>query len=523
MAYLFKRTLSLALFFYSLLCVTGLTASADAIVPPAVVRSSLLEIQEFLKSSRPYVGEGAQYGHHFLIEVSPEVAENKLWQMKVVNESSTLQISSVALQGGLSLTQWTTLVGQIFQAHSWMPLGLMIQQNILASPESSKAEIASVEANTLSFLKDRLAPKSGGIWDAARAIFDPADPHAQSETISRVYLKSVGPLFGDALERRSNDRADIVNRVGILAVKLETVFNDMLNERLETIRQFQDAQKTVSKFKQTSGTVSDLVRLVEANDREGVAKLMESSLSWDLFTPMENRIYRQFIEAIRHPNKSDSVYLLRGTSLKLDPAPEALGLMSKLFKLPKFQSLTVNEVFAGYREDWASTAVNRKTDIPFPSFFNLGENHSHSSSSIDGHPSAMLSTSAAAPVVTKFAKGSKVMMRVDARRVYPNYESMMYFEREVLIPFFVFPDEIEGELVKDEVSKKPVIQRIKDKTINLEATEFLKKNMARDVQALPYIISIWEKTFQHFFPASMAVSPSRPNSVRQCLRFYSGQ
>lgn len=498
-------------------------ADASVIVPASSIQSSLAQIQEFLYASKPFVGEGEKFGGQFVIEISDRIPEQTLWKIRITESNSTMQISADALRNGLSLEAWTTLVSQIHAAHSWMPLSLMIHQQVLTSPGSSAVEIASVEANALNLLKERLAPESGGLRDATRAIFDPTDRHARSHIFFAVYLKSVGPLFGDSLDRRSDDVKDLLNRVKALAQKLEVVHSQMLKSKLELIESFKQTQKTVSKFKQTSASVSELVSLVEKNDREGVARVLEASLPWDQFTTMETKIYRQFVEAIRRPNKQNSIYLLRGTNPKLDPAPESLGLMSKLFKNPPFQTKTVNEVFAGYREDWASTAVNRRTDIPFPSFFNLGENHSHSSASKDGHPSALVSTSASAPVVTKFAKGSKVMMRLDARRIYPNYESMMYFEREVLVPFFVFPDEIEGELVRDPATKKAFIQRAKDKTVNAEATEFLKTNMAKDALALPYIISIWEKSFQQFFPASTSVESRRVISASQCVGFYAGQ
>lgn len=504
-----------------LLVLFSFSLNAAAIIAPDVLQTSLTEIQTFLQQSKPFQGEGAQFGQQFLIEISTEIPAERIWQMKVTEPASTMVISATALKKGLTLEQWTHLVSHIYAAHYWMPLSLMIQQQVFTLPNASPAERASIEANALNLLKEHLEPKGGGIWDASKAIFDPADRHSKSHTLFRVYLKSIGLIFGDTLERRSDDVKDIYARTEVLAAKLEVVLDQMLKEKLQLIQVFNQTQKTPSSFKRTSGTVSELVKLVEKNDREGVAKLLEASLPWDQFTSMETEIYRQFVESIRRPNKQNSVYLLRGTNPNLDPTPEDLGLMSKLFKAPKFQSATVNEVFAGYREDWASTAVNRKTDIPFPSFFNLGENHSHSSASIDGHPSALVSTSASAPVVTKFAKGSKVMMRIDARRIYPNYESMMYFEREVLIPFFVFPDEIEGELVKDEATKKAFIRRAKDQSVNVDATNFLKTHMAKDALALPYIINIWEKSYQQFFPTSTNTVASGASSARnQCLGFY---
>lgn len=498
-------------------------AHASAVVPADVVQSSLAQIQEFLKASETFVGDGEKFGGQFIIEVSERVSEEKLWQIKIAESNSTMQISAAALKKGLSLEVWTALVSQIHAAHNWMPLILMIHQHVLMSPGSSAVEVASIEANALNLLKERLAPGSGDLWNATRAVFDPNDRHSMSYIFFAVYLKSIGPLFGDALERRSDDIKDLSSRVESIAQKLEVVFNQMLKSKLELIESFMQTQRTASKFKHTSESVSELVSRVEKNDREGVAKLLESSLPWDQFTTMETKIYRQFIEAIRRPNKQNSVYLLRGTNPKLDPTPENLGLMSKLFKNPPFQAKTVNEVFAGYREDWANTVVDRRTDIPFPSFFNLGENHSHSSASKDGHPSALVSTSASAPVVTKFAKGSKVMVRVDARRIYPNYESMMYFEREVLVPFFVFPDEIEGELVKDPVTKKMFIKRASNNTVNAEATEFLRINMEKDALALPYIIRIWEKSFQLFFPELTAVVPRKVISPSQCVGFYTSR
>lgn len=63
------------LFLSILLVLFSFSLNAAVIIPPEVLQSSLAEIQNFLQESKPFQGEGAQFGDQFLIEI---------WQMKLL-------------------------------------------------------------------------------------------------------------------------------------------------------------------------------------------------------------------------------------------------------------------------------------------------------------------------------------------------------------------------------------------------------------------------------------------------------
>tara|TARA_B110001454_G_C12723212_1_gene435879 strand:+ start:23492 stop:25042 length:1551 start_codon:yes stop_codon:yes gene_type:complete len=488
-----------------------LISGSDAITFISKIKTELDAVSEF----NP---DGIKYGNEFTLEISNDVSESTLWQVKANEQYITFMVSEAALKNGMSLERWLQLYAYIYAAHSWRPMRLMNQQQVLADPNASPAEKYSLEINSLNLLKELHTATEDSVWGYTRAISMPEDRHSKSYKMGAYLFLSVANALKVPIVM-GTPTAELREPMNTLAKTLGAVLNEMIETKKAVVQQFVNDQNKVSRFQKSSVKVSDLLDHVRRNDRKGAAQMLESSLPWDLFTAAEMRLYTEFIESIRHPNWDDSIYLLRGTNAALDPNPEADGLSSKLFKLDRHQNLSVNEVFTKYREEWGLTAVNRRNDIPFPSFFNFGENHSHSSASKDGFPSGLISTSLSAPVVSKFAKGSKVMIRVDSRRMYPNFESMMYFEREVLIPFFVFPDEVEGLLVKDPTTKKSAIIRTKDQSINVRATDFLIKNMAKDALAEVYNREVWKKAYQSLFPKSFPELTSGAK-LNQCIGFY---
>jgi hypothetical protein len=482
------------------------------------MKTALAEIDKALIAATPYEGQGKQYAGDFVVEVSNEVSDQELWKIKIDEENVRFLISEAAIKNGISLERWVLMYSHIFTAYSWMPIRLINQKEILLRPSSTLVEKQALEASFLNLVKVRFADHRDNNWDIAKALIDPEDRFAEDYIIKSAFFKSIAPVLGEDLNILGMDGKAATERVSVVAKKFAPVINGMLEPRVKLIEQYTASQNVISKYKLSSATVNQMTELVSKNDRAGVAKILEASLPWDLFTASETSLYQDMIQAIRFPDASKMIYLLRGTNPTLDPTPETLGLEPKLFKLPRFEEMSVNEAFAGVRNEWGYTAVNRQDDIPFPSFFNFGENHSQSSSKKDGYPSVMISTSASGPVVSKFAKGSKVMIKIDSRRVYPNYESMMYHEREVLIPLFVFPDEIAGVLQKDPVTKKNVVVRPMDQSVNTEATEFYLKNMAREAVAQNYIREIWKVGYENLFPKTLKKSTA--SGTNSCLSVY---
>jgi hypothetical protein len=199
--------------------------------------------------------------------------------------------------------------------------------------------------------------------------------------------------------------------------------------------------------KSAESSVEKLDALVLKNDREGVARLIESFLPWPDMGAIETGMWLNWIEAIRHPRADKSVLAFRGIEgdekyLK-SPKDEKMALISTLLSrnqgnyTRRLRSLKTMRLRFGISNIWG----RKKPISPLegtPKLLSMMSNHSAVPT---GSP--FLSFTPNLEVAANFAQGGSVIVaKIDQRRLLPNISSRVKSEAEMFVPLIVFPDEI---------------------------------------------------------------------------------
>lgn len=487
-----------------LLCSTGgFAQDADAPLTPDQLKTSLASIQAVMKEMKPYEGSGPVYAAQIALGFEPSLPDDRPWMIRLSDAERRVVISDARLSRSLTAREWTSIFAVIYESAYTGPFRALERQELQKELQDPlrRSEAAGLDANFLNRLRSHLLH---GDSDIARFLGGSLRGEKSTQLLGAYVLSMAAAFHIDISGISPQNGGDQKGASELRQVmeRISKLLGEEIEERKQASELFKAAQDRPLHRRGTS--LHDLMARLQANDREAVARILESDLPWEKFTGAELRHHRRWIEAIRHPSLEKSVYVLRGTNPARDPQPERQGLLSKLLKTGLKNNMTVTELFEGYRKEWISQTTNRKTDLPFPQFGNLAENHSFSSNETATLPSSYISTTTSAPVISKFSKGSNIMIRIDARRVQPNYETMMAYEREVLLPLLVFPDEIMG-LVETDADKKRVVRREADSSVNQEATDFFKSHMAKDEKAGDDLFDLWRKTTADFFPTARGV------------------
>jgi hypothetical protein len=222
-----------------------------------------------------------------------------------------------------------------------------------------------------------------------------------------------------------------------------------------------EAQRVWSQVRKQNADTSELKRvqeegpekldaLVKANDRTGVARLLELYLPWSEMSPIENGLWKNWVEAIRHPNANDSIILYRGIGLgeplietrnSQGPRSGRAMLSTLLTKnqgnyTRRLRSLTTMRYRLGFRKNSKSTDVKSPLENA-PKMTSIMINHSR-----DPVGSPFLSFSTKANVAYGFGEREVLAVKMDRRRILPNIASTLKHELEMLVPLIVFPDEV---------------------------------------------------------------------------------
>jgi|GEM_PF-3776758 hypothetical protein len=208
----------------------------------------------------------------------------------------------------------------------------------------------------------------------------------------------------------------------------------------------------------------DLNLMIAQNDRKGVADFLENSIKWHEMEPTQAGVWKSWIEAIRKPAGEDGVVLFRGHSGNQIP----LNDNERPYILS--QALTVGEESFNQRGAMLSGALKKHYDNPdiqnptyAYSFYDLLK--MHYSWTRFSTPSPVISTSSL-KVAREFLNGrlekadymGLSSIKVNPDRAFPNvinpWKDGKMIEEEILIPFFVFPDEVvhtvQGKLGKSD-------------------------------------------------------------------------
>jgi len=238
----------------------------------------------------------------------------------------------------------------------------------------------------------------------------------------------------------------------------------------QQIQQYRDEAPARNKIVQTAS----LAEMVKANDREGVARVMEKLLPWAFMEPTETYFWSEFVDSIRHPNYKNAPILFRGmdSEEKLQGLYEANGtlvgggLFSKslaadpgfqLFKLKNlpetFETFGTHGVYKSKRtrplarphtltkmmvnhaiNPEGSPFISLTYDLRTAYVFSKGKNLTvDSADELEKKRQAYLKSSQAGGVAT---------IRVDPRRLLVNSLSLHDAELEVLASMLIFPDEV---------------------------------------------------------------------------------
>lgn len=201
--------------------------------------------------------------------------------------------------------------------------------------------------------------------------------------------------------------------------------------------------------------------LVKANDREGVARLLEAFIPLNIMEPVERGLWQDWIEAIRRPQAENARLLFRGLDAQNDRPQTVVdsqgreigqGYLSTLLNRNQGNFTRRLRSVVGMRYRFQNPNLVSTTPVASPPLISsMMRNHA-----LDPIGSPMMSFTTSLDVAARFSQnGGLAAVKVDSRRVLPNIVSIFKNELELLVPLIIFPDEVihavQGE--KSEIRK----------------------------------------------------------------------
>lgn len=210
-----------------------------------------------------------------------------------------------------------------------------------------------------------------------------------------------------------------------------------------------------------------LEKLIAANDRAGVRKLIDLYLPWQDMDSVETKAWKQWLEAIEHPKvDANTPILFRGLGAEDTLYPAKNGgsyLMSPMLTKNQGNFTRRLRSYRAKRDIIGSTlGYDGKLTAgdPYPNLTGMMITHAREPK---GTPFLSFSNF---DVAKNFGKNAIVAVRVDPRRAFANSVSS-FNEAEVLVPQIIFPDEIiaieNTNGVDSEELKKKMIAEVEQK------------------------------------------------------------
>lgn len=242
----------------------------------------------------------------------------------------------------------------------------------------------------------------------------------------------------------------------------------------------------LEKFENLPEKLNDFVL---RNDRKAVRKILEAYLPWPLMEPTEVNMWKTWLEAIERPNPQDTLIAVRGLDYETDKIQrlkdgnsEKLAFFSTVLTknqgsyTRRLRSLSTNRIKTGQvvgaegletrSTQMASQFTNHSID-PVASNFQSFTSDLDTAMDFVGHDKVDKNNKT-------IPSGGLLVVKMDQRRMIPNFSSAMDFEKEFLAPLIVFPDEV---LYFEEGRKKDftkLSQTIHSKT-GIHLDEYLKE------------------------------------------------
>ncbi|UYL10217.1 hypothetical protein B9G69_006445 [Bdellovibrio sp. SKB1291214] len=338
---------------------------------------------------------------------------------------------------------------------------------------------ANADAGSIT-AKRALAERQLSITQTIRmnlASFTPIKKLSEDKKLSYLaeYAKLKGVSF-DAKMSYADALMSVQDQIDLREKRQMEALN--ASAKLEVRRQNKEMEAGAAQREEVVKTKS-LSEMVKANDRAGVADAMEKIFPWAIMEPTEKTFWRDYIDAIRHPNYEGAHILFRGMDEqeKFQEVRDAKGkvvsggLFSKrltagsgshFYKLKGLQ-----KTFETFGTDGVSRYDGGKQISPLVQPHTLTKMMSNHASNPNGSPFISLSydlqiakqfgtgkitvTGEVVPAVTDKrvltlletnASGGIVTLHIDKRRTLVNTISGFNGELEVLASMLIFPDEV---------------------------------------------------------------------------------
>jgi hypothetical protein len=185
--------------------------------------------------------------------------------------------------------------------------------------------------------------------------------------------------------------------------------------------------------------------MIARNDRKGVKKLLETYLPWPLMEPTEQKMWREWLDAIENPNPKNADLFFRGMDGEtiLRNANGDPYLMSTVLTKNQGNYTRRLRSLGTMRERFGSNHINNKFTSPIkgyksnPALTVMMLNHMDTPV---GSPFLSVSDDR---VAQRFGESKKAAILIDRRRLLSNSQAYnLPDEYERLIPLIVFPDEV---------------------------------------------------------------------------------
>ncbi|QDK37827.1 hypothetical protein [Bdellovibrio sp. NC01] len=239
-----------------------------------------------------------------------------------------------------------------------------------------------------------------------------------------------------------------------------------LNEKAAKYERQQE--KALDKWRSETGALEKyeaaalkLDDLLLRNDRKGVRDMLEAYLPWQIMEPMEYKAWKNWLEAIEHPDLTKQTVAFRGLDYKTDKIQREMTAKGEKFAFMstvltknqgsytrRLRSLSTNRLKngddgqAGFGEKVVNVKITDQftahaRDPKASSFLSFTFDPSVANRFLGGEVMKKVKG-----VDTKVPGGGMLVVKMDSRRLIPNVSSMYANEIELLAPLVVFPDEV---------------------------------------------------------------------------------
>jgi hypothetical protein len=379
-----------------------------------------MEIQGFGRNSRIVLKVVDQLPEGDLARIDPYIQPSGEYGIQ-------LQITRTGLKNPLVILEELVHIGQI--AGGQFNLDLTKWSPLMTAPTEN---VPYVEGTLGSWVEMVINARGGSM----RAQAELLSWELKAQQTLKYFAVLGNPFLGNQDAQQVQRTID--SRIAHIERK-QSELKPMLETEVQAARRAWEDQRKL--FDGLEGSeVKKLNDLVRENKRAEVRALIEKYLPWSLMEPVERTFWTQWLDAIEHPNWAASKVIFRGmagdpftrtadgkffqfsTALSKNQGNYNRRLRSLQTARDKNGAWSMSEKGAGWSltQMMTSHASDPQTSL-FLSFSNLSVAQSFST---EGDTQRLCA------------------VRVDPRRVLPNFMSSFESEIELLVPLVIFPDEV---------------------------------------------------------------------------------